>query len=320
MAVQDAAVGTPGPARQFRHEALLYANDDEYLAGTVPFIEGALDAHEPILVAVPATQLGLLRGHIGRHDSALVQFADMEQIGRNPAWIIPAWAAFVNTHMSAGRTARGIGEPIWHGRSSDELVECVRHEALLNMAFADADGFTLLCPYNTTLLDPAVISDAHCTHPYVTGSSGAAPSACFDEDIPAWLESPLSAVPDDADVLTFNLGRLGMVRHRVAQAAADAGMPGSRIDDLVLAVSEVTTNSVRYAGGSGQIAFWAGESEFLCDIQDRGCITDHLVGRRRPGLDQTRGHGLWVVHQLCDLVQIRGGLPHGQTIRLHMTT
>ena len=46
-----------------------------------------------------------------------VQFADMHQIGRNPARNIPAWRDFVDRNVAAGRGVRGIGEPIWAGRS-----------------------------------------------------------------------------------------------------------------------------------------------------------------------------------------------------------
>jgi hypothetical protein len=38
---------------------------------------------------------------------------------------------------------------------------------------------------------------------------------------------------------------------------------------------------------------------------------------RRPAPDASHGHGLWVVHQLCDLVELRTGAS-GTTIRLHM--
>ena len=36
----------------FSHEALLYAGDDGFVAGTVPFIRSALEAEEPVLVMV----------------------------------------------------------------------------------------------------------------------------------------------------------------------------------------------------------------------------------------------------------------------------
>src|SRR5436309_821665 len=57
-----------------------------------------------------------------------VEFADLARVGANPARIIPAWRDFGAQRAAAGGTLRGIGEPIWAGRSSSELVECQRHE------------------------------------------------------------------------------------------------------------------------------------------------------------------------------------------------
>ena len=80
--------------------------------------------------------------------------------GANPACIIPAWREFVDEHAAASRALRGIGEPIWPDRTSAELVECQRHESLLNLAFAGTRSFHLLCPYDTEALDAAVIEEA----------------------------------------------------------------------------------------------------------------------------------------------------------------
>jgi anti-sigma regulatory factor (Ser/Thr protein kinase) len=41
------------------------------------------------------------------------------------------------------------------------------------------------------------------------------------------------------------------------------------------------------------------------------------VGRARPTFDQESGRGLWMVNQLCDLVQIRSS-PADTVVRLHM--
>ena len=72
----------------------------------------------------------------------------MAEIGANPACIIPAWRDFVDECAEAGRAIRGIGEPIWADRSPAELVECQRHESLLNLAFADTRSFG--CSARTT--------------------------------------------------------------------------------------------------------------------------------------------------------------------------
>src|SRR4051812_16458022 len=117
----------------FRHEAMLYDGPDTFLAGATPFIRDAVAANEPIMVAVGAEKIDLLRSHLGE-DAAGVVFADMAEAGANPARIIPAWQDFVDQRSGSGRPMRGIGEPIWADRSADELVECQCHEALLNMA------------------------------------------------------------------------------------------------------------------------------------------------------------------------------------------
>ena len=70
--------------------------------------------------------------------------------------------------MSHSRTAIASGasvSPSGPERSSAELDECFRHECLLNLAFADADGFRLLCPYDTAALARDVIDRAFISHP-----------------------------------------------------------------------------------------------------------------------------------------------------------
>src|SRR5664279_3844204 len=122
--------GAPAGAA-FRHEALLYSGDDGFLAGTVPFLQRAIDEEQPALVVVSAARIDLLRSAFTA-SSDHVLFADMAAIGRNPARIIPVWRDFLDDHASDGSADRGVGEPIWPARTPAELVECQRHEALLN--------------------------------------------------------------------------------------------------------------------------------------------------------------------------------------------
>ncbi len=44
-------------------------------------------------------------------------------------------------------------------------------------------------------------------------------------------------------------------------------------------------------------------------------LTDPLAGRRRPDPWAEGGMGLYLVHHLCDLVQVRTG-PAGTTVRV----
>jgi anti-sigma regulatory factor (Ser/Thr protein kinase) len=308
----------PQTVDAFRHEALLYTGDVEYLTGVLPFIRGGVDAGEPVLVVVSAARIGLLRSALGRWADR-VAFADMAEVGANPARIIPAWRDFVAAHDLARRRARGIGEPIWAGRRPAELVECQRHEQLLNLAFAGVPAWWLLCPYDTATLAPEVVEESRRSHPFVTegGASTVSPAYAGTEAAAAPFAAALPEPPDPPPVLTFGSGALAGLRRLVTRQAAAAGLDPDRTADLVLAVDEVATNSLRHGGGRGTLRIWRDDDALVCEIRDAGHIQDPLVGRARPPLDQDRGRGLWLVNQLCDLVQLRSS-PEGAVVRLHM--
>ena len=107
------------------------------------------------------------------------------------------------------------------------------------------------------------------------------------------------------------------VRRLVDGHAVRAGLPDERAANLVLAASELAANTLRHTSAGGTVQVWRTEDEILCQIQDRGWITDPLAGRIRRPPDES-GHGLWVVNQVCDLVEIRTSQAGGTIIRLHM--
>ena len=305
-------------AAEFHHEAFMYAGDEEFLAGTTSFVREALAAEQPILVVLPAPRLELLRSQLnGELDSVL--FADMDEVGVNPARIIPAWRDFVSERFVPGRGLRGIGEPVFPERSSDELTECHRHESLLNLAFADTPGFKLLCPYDTAALPADVIEEARRTHPYVIegGVRRKSPEYGGIEAAAAPFDEPLPEAPADADELAFEVATLDLVRMFVATHARDARLTATRTEDLLLAAHELASNSVRHGGGAGVMRIWVDADALICEVRDRGWIDKPLVGRERPGVNENGGYGLWLVNQLCELVQLRS-YPHGSVVRLRV--
>jgi anti-sigma regulatory factor (Ser/Thr protein kinase) len=302
---------------RFVHEALLYAGEDGFVDKTLPFIREGIAADEPTMVAVSARKIARLEDELGA-EARHVRFADMAQIGRNPAWIIPAWRVFVDEHAGSGRSLRGIGEPIDPDRSPAELVECHRHEALLNLAFADAPGFRLVCPYDTDVLDATVVEQARCTHPRVANGSGPEASPDYDglDAIAAPFADPLPQPPPGAEQVAFDADGLPALRGLVSGRAADAGLGEDRTYDVTLAVAEVATNSVRHGGGAGELVIWSEGDTLLCEVRDGGRIVDPLAGRQHPAPEEG-GYGLWLANQLCDLVQVRT-LAGGAVVRLHV--
>jgi anti-sigma regulatory factor (Ser/Thr protein kinase) len=141
----------------------------------------------------------------------------------------------------------------------------------------------------------------------VSGPEQAVPS------LPSRPQTPPAGTP----VLHRYRTDLSKVRSLVTQHARAAGLSESRASDLVLAVSEVAANTLRHTDSSGELAIWHGPQEIICEIHDEGRITDPEAGQRRPATDATGGHGLWLVYQVCDLVELRSDAT-GTTIRMHM--
>jgi anti-sigma regulatory factor (Ser/Thr protein kinase) len=280
----------------FHHEAVFYGGEQTYMERLLPFLREGAAADEPMLVAVSPARIRLLSGALGA-DAERVTFVPMDELGRNPARIIPAWRAFADA--AGSKAVRGIGEPVWAGRSQPELDECHLHESLLNVAFADRPSFQLLCPYDTSALPPDVLHRARVSHPCVDAahSEHYQPAATSAEALPA--------APGSARRLSFDGPALGEVRRTVAAAARDLGIADDRADACVLAVNELAANSVRHGGGRGELHVWHEDGALVCEVRDAGCITDPLAGRRLPTIEQLGGRGLWMVNQLCDLVQIR---------------
>ena len=123
--------------------------------------------------------------------------------------------------------------------------------------------------------------------------------------------------PTRADMPYNYTTDLAAVRAIVQRYAVQAGLPENRAIDLVLAVSEVAANTVRHAKSPGSLKIWYDANEIVCQIHDEGIIHDPLAGRRRPPVDAMGGHGLWIVHQVCDEVEMVSD-ETGTTIRLHM--
>ena len=78
----------------FRHEVMLYDSAEAFVDEAAPFVRDAVAAGEPVMVAIAAEKIALLRARLGEDADAVV-FADMAELGANPARIIPAWQEFV---------------------------------------------------------------------------------------------------------------------------------------------------------------------------------------------------------------------------------
>ena len=303
-----------GQAGRYRHEALLYSGRDEFLAGTAALIRRAAAAGQPVLAVLSPGQLDLLRAELGPAPSG-VRFADMAQVGGNPARIISTWRAFADENADAD-LLWGIGEAVYPARSAAELTECQLYEGLLNIAIEAGTPLRLLCPYDVQALAADVVAAARRSHPYLSAGGEDAGSADFRPfDAVAEFARPLSPPrPGAAAVLPFALGGLRAVRTFTAGQARQSGFSSDRIPAVVAAVNEIATNSLQHGGGHGQVYSWPADGMLLFEVADQGHFAAPMAGRLRPAGDS--GAGLWLANQICDLVQI-SATPAGTTVRLY---
>lgn len=306
---------TPRASAGFEHEALFYRDDESFLAGLVPYVCEGLSRGEDVVVAEPPDRLELLRDALGP-DAAGVRWLDMAVLGRNPARIIGAWTEAVEAATAAGTGLRGVGEPAWPGRRDAEFAECRLHELLLATAFDDGPAWRLLCPYDQTRLPRAVRTAALQSHPLVSTSEYRRPSTSFHRDAAAAaFGTPLQQPTEGVLRGSYGVDDVRATRRTVASFGRSCGLSDAQVEALEVAASELVVNSVRHGGGSGTLALWDTDEAAVVEFSDAGQIADPLVGRRRPPADRPGGRGLYLVNQLCDLVQVRSSR-RGTTVRI----
>src|ERR1700757_1629614 len=134
----------------FVHSALLYHSRQEYLDFVLRFVGDGLARAGAGRVAVPGDELVLLRhaleGAAGGF-SAELRMADIADVARNPSRFMALAGSFADEH--ADRRVRIVSQRVWPGRTEDEFVACMEHEALVNEAL---EGYraTELCLYDAS--------------------------------------------------------------------------------------------------------------------------------------------------------------------------
>ena len=103
--------------------------------------------------------------------------------------------------------------------------------------------------------------------------------------------------------LAFDSGVLDLLRAEVQVHARKAGMPEDRAGDVVLAINELASNSVRHGAGRGRLRMWNLGRALRCQVDD-GDLPGQAVMNAWPDLP---GHGLWVVRQVADQMQVLSG-------------
>jgi anti-sigma regulatory factor (Ser/Thr protein kinase) len=103
----------------------------------------------------------------------------------------------------------------------------------------------------------------------------------------------------DAFQLPAEDARVGEARRRVRAILRGWGVD-HRGDDMVLIVSELFTNAIRYSGGDRiDVALWTAENLLYVEVTDRGPTGGDAPTPQEAGVDDECGRGLMLVEHLA---------------------
>jgi anti-sigma regulatory factor (Ser/Thr protein kinase) len=309
--------GTPA----VRHRALLADSPADLDGGAASFVAEGLRAGAGLLLAVPDDVRARLRDRVGPAlDEAAV--LDPGRLYSSPAWTVARLRREIEGRTAGGAPLRFLAAPGWLGRPPAEREAWMSTEAVANVAFTESAGapVELLCTYDASTAPADALEAAHQTHPEIVEGGRTRRSQAYTE--PALFctrhrDRPLPPLPEPVDEHAFDAATLAPLRRAVAAAATAAGVDPRRVPEVVLVVNEAATNSVRHAGGTGTARLAVTPDHLVCEVVDRGVIKEPFAGLLPPPRIGEGGYGLWLVHQLCELVQVRSG-PFGSVVRMHI--
>jgi len=297
------------------HEAAFYDSDDDFVALVEPFLRDGVAAGEPTLVACAERNTALLREAVGDLDG--IAFVPGEQQYRSPGFTVAAYRAMFGSLVAGGASQirvigdvphPGVGVP-WDGWA--------RYEAAINHAY---DDFPLwgLCPYDTRTTPDHVLEEVQRTHQWLASESGHHRNHGYLD--PRLVLQQLSPSPDPIEVCTPDLEAVdptpASARHLVEALAQGTDLEPSSVANLVLAVSEVVTNSIRHGEPPRIMRAWSERDRVVVTVKDGGPgLADPLTGLLEPDPEQPSGRGMWIVHQVCSDVGLRTEAD-GFTVRL----
>jgi serine/threonine-protein kinase RsbW len=130
------------------------------------------------------------------------------------------------------------------------------------------------------------------------------------------MSEPNTGAPAAETMAYHTADHLPAVRAFAQSKAERLGLTPDQAVSLVIAVSELVTNTLQHTSGGGAVRIWAEGDQFACDVIDGGPLRS--FGRQMPAADADRGRGLAIVERLCGQVSAVTSL-EGTVVRLRFT-
>lgn len=292
----------PRSAGGYRHAMVAYGSERELSSLVRPFVEFGVANEEPVVCVASTASATVLARAAGDRESA-IRFVAPADWYRSPNHTLDEMCALVGDHQRV----RVIGEPPARARWWLEAQEWQRVDSLSNAVAADLP-ITTVCLYDTRRVAMTTIQQALRTHPHVLTSNGSQRSDGYIDPADFAAECNRHELVAPASSLQHTItspGELGASRDKLREAATGYGVAEHRASDLAMAVSEIVTNALEHGGGVAKQRVWSEEHGLICEIFDPGGgFDDPFAGYRQPSARNSRGRGLHMARQLCDLMRI----------------
>lgn len=199
---------------------------------------------------------------------------------RRPGAALVAWRDALDQHFRDGvEFVRAIGEIEFEG-DRVRISHWTRYESLVNRAFAGRPVW-IMCPYNTHTVPDEILAEARKTHP-ITSSTLAprtASPAHFDAQE---LGAALSQAGDRAEAHERTRAEISQphdltnIRRSVRWEAQSAGLPVDVVDDLLLAITELTQRWLAEDGTTAILRTARQNGEWFCELRSDRSRSDVL--------------------------------------------
>lgn len=302
------------------HEAVFYDSDAEFTSIVVPFLEGALEAGEPAVVAVGEANEAAIRS--GLTDPSRVSFLPRDVTYQRPADTLAEKYEQVCGLVAGGvERVRMVGE-VPHPGVGRAWPWWARYEAAFNQVFADLPLWGL-CPYDTRITPAEVLVDVAGTHPFLATPEGHRLGNGRFQDPAAFLAQRPATRIDGLEARAPTVELIDPTPRAARLAARDTAgatnLLDAEIDDLVFAVNEAVTNGICHGRPPVRLRLWAGADRVVGVVSDTGRGPDNpFVGLLPPTTDTgpgSGGLGLWLTHRLCQHLTL-GRTDDGFVVRL----
>src|SRR3954453_17348817 len=147
-----------------RHNALLYASEDEYLARVVPFLREGIERGEGAIVAHTRPGLARTREALGPA-AARVTFVDVSAAYTRPARTLAAYHRVYAEQLRRAPALRAVAD-VQFGPDPAEWDLWTAYEAVFNRSFGHLPAW-VLCSYNANGTPDPIIEGVWQTHPEV---------------------------------------------------------------------------------------------------------------------------------------------------------